>query len=139
MLNLQPRLIALLQQSTSSAREEEDEPSGSVRLELTTRDDQEPEGVQSAELPFIPASSLPPAFTVAEEMSFTSWAPDLDANPAAFDLNIDWDLLSPDLSNFQIPSHFAMPQQQDISRRDALQGGARQLISTPEEGGLIRA
>lgn len=127
VLNLQPRLIALYEQSAANASNSGEETIPNDGLPPRAQGDMDVEEVQSTEAS---APNLPPDSHLAVEESSISWLPEENSRPAAFDPNIDWDLVFHDIFGNLIPGQFALPPQQDVSHRDDLQGtGQRQETS----------
>ncbi|KAH7151376.1 hypothetical protein DER46DRAFT_638943 [Fusarium sp. MPI-SDFR-AT-0072] len=117
VLNLQPRLIALYEQSAG-------EVGGRTALtaEISTPlADKDAQGAQGREV----SSPLVPN-PLADNSPSTSWPPNQIWETPSFDFGIDWDLLSEDLFNYPLHGQFAVPQLEKFTRGDLQVVGRRQ-------------
>ncbi|KAI8411966.1 hypothetical protein FOFC_08582 [Fusarium oxysporum] len=114
VLNLQPRLIALYEQSAR-------EVGGRTALtaEISTPLDPKHPCLLEVSSPLVPNP-------LADNSPSTSWLPNQISETPSFDFGIDWDLLSEDLFNYPLHGQFAVPQLEKLTRDDLQVVGRRQ-------------
>ncbi|KAF5260234.1 hypothetical protein FOXYS1_9137 [Fusarium oxysporum] len=117
VLNLQPRLIALYEQSAG-------EVGGRTALtaEISTPlADKDAQGAQGREVlsPLVPNP-------LADNSPSTSWLPNQISETPSFDLGIDWDLLPEGLFNYPLHGQFVVPQLEKLTQDDLQVVGRRQ-------------